>query len=127
MVDLLSQDAEALHRALDKDGAEVEVSLSRETVELMTRLVDARARGQEILVTRGDAEVTPTEAASLLGMSRPQVRKLMDQGSLDFRKVGTHHRVRVASIRAFLDAERPRRRAALAELAELQNELGLVE
>ncbi len=125
--DLLTRDAEALHRALDAAGDRIDVSLSRETVELVSRVVDARARGQEILVTRGNAEVTPTEAASLLGMSRPQVRKLMDRGLLDFRKVGTHHRIQVASIRAFLEAERTRRREALEDLADLQNELGLTE
>ena len=75
----------------------------------------------------GHEEVTPREAAELLGMSGLQVRKLTDQGALDFRKVGTHHRIRVASIRAFLDAERPRRREALEDLADLQDELGLTE
>ncbi|WP_239310330.1 MULTISPECIES: helix-turn-helix domain-containing protein [unclassified Frankia] len=70
------------------------------------------------------AEVAPTEAAVLLGMSRPQVRKLMDRGLLEYRKVGTHHRVRVSSIRAFLETERPRRREALADLAAVQNDLG---
>jgi excisionase family DNA binding protein len=125
--DLLVRDAEALHRALAGSGSEVRVALSRETAELLARLVDARVRGEEILVTAGNAEVTPTEAAVLLGMSRPQVRKLMDRGLLEFRKVGTHHRIRVSSIRAFLDAERPRRREAIADLAALQNELGLTE
>lgn len=125
MSDLLVRDAAALHRALERSGDEVKVALSRETAELVSRLVDARARGEEILVSRGHAEVTPTEAAVLLGMSRPQVRKLMDQGLLEFRKVGTHHRVRVSSIRAFLESERPRRRDALADLAAVQNELGL--
>jgi hypothetical protein len=33
----------------------------------------------------------------------------------------------VSSVRAFLDRERVRRRGALAELAEVQNELGLTE
>jgi excisionase family DNA binding protein len=127
MADLLMRDAEALHHALAKPGGEVRVALSRETAELVSRLVDARARGEEIVVTAGTAEVTPTEAAVLLGMSRPQVRKLMDRGLLDFRTVGTHHRIRVSSIRAFLEAERPRRREALAELAVLQNDLGLAE
>lgn len=127
MSDLLVRDAEALHRALAGSGAEVQVALSRETVELMSQLIDARARGEEIVVSPRNAEVTPTEAAVLLGMSRPQVRKLMDQSLLEFRKVGTHHRVRVSSIRAFLEAERPRRREALADLAALQNELGLAE
>ena len=60
-------------------------------------------------------------------MSSPQVRKLMDRGLLEFRKVGTHHRIRVSSIRAFLDVERARRSQAMAELATVQNELGLTE
>ncbi|SEE93779.1 helix-turn-helix domain-containing protein [Jiangella alba] len=127
MTEMLARDVEAVHRALDAGGDDVQVSLSRETAELLARVVDARARGQQVLVTRGHAEVTPSEAAELLGMSRPQVRKLMDQGVLDFRKVGAHHRIRVSSIRAFLDAERPRRQAALEDLADLQDELGLTE
>ena len=127
MTDLLVRDAEALHRALAGSGPEIKVALSRETAELMSQLIDARTRGEEIVVTPGNAEVTPTEAAVLLGMSRPQVRKLMDQSLLQFRKVGTHHRIRVSSIREYLEAERPRRREALADLADLQNELGLTE
>jgi excisionase family DNA binding protein len=123
--DLLVRDAAALHHALAKSGDEVKVALSRETAELVSRLIDARARGEEILVSPRNAEISPTEAAVLLGMSRPQVRKLMDSGLLEFRKVGTHHRVRVSSIRAFLESERPRRREAMADLAALQNELGL--
>lgn len=127
MNDLLVRDSEALHRALAESGSEVKVALSRETAELMSQLIDARARGEEIVVSPGNSEVTPTEAAVLMSMSRPQIRKLMDQGLLEFRKVGTHHRIRVSSIRTYLEAERPRRRGALAELADLQNELGLTE
>jgi excisionase family DNA binding protein len=110
-------------------SAELRVSLAaaRETAELVSRLVDTRVRGEEIFVTAGTAEVTPTEAAVLLSMSRPQVRKLMDRGLLEFRKVGTHHHIRISSIRAFLDSERPRRREALADLTALQNELGLTD
>ena len=127
MTDLLARDAEALHHALAKSGRDVKVSLSRETAELVSMVVDARVRGEEIVVSPANAEVSPTEAAVLLAMSRPQVRKLMDRGLLEFRKVGTHHRVRVSSIRAFLDTERVRRSEAMAELAAVQNELGLTE
>lgn len=127
MTELLTRDADALHRALDKPGDEIEVSVSRETAEWLARLVDAKARGQEVLLTRGNAEVTPAEAAELLGMSRPQVRKLMDEGRLVFRKVGTHHRVKLASIHAFLEAERVHMDAGMEEFSRLQNELGLVE
>ena len=127
MADTIARDVESVHRALEAAGNEVKVSLSRETAELVARVVDARASGQQIVFIRGDAEVTPNEAAELLGMSRPQVRKLIDQGALDFRKVGAHHRIRVASIQSFLDTERSRRRAALEELTRVQAELGLTE
>lgn len=102
-------------------------SLSRETAELVARVVDARARGQRVVFAHADEEVTPNEAAKLLGMSRPQVRKLIDQGALQFRMVGSHHRIGVTSIQNFLDEERSRRRAALGGLAHVQDELGLTE
>lgn len=127
MSDLLIQDSHALHRALEAGGDEVSVNVSRETAEWLARLVDAKARGQEILLTRGKAEVTPSEAAELLGMSRPQVRKLMDEGKLVFRKVGSHHRVKLDSIRAFLEAERLQMEAGLERFSQLQNDLGLLE
>jgi excisionase family DNA binding protein len=127
MTEVLTRDADAVHRALDKGGDEIRISVSRETAEWLSRLVDAKSRGQEVLLTRGNAEVTPAEAAEPLGMSRPQVRKLMDEGKLAFRKVGTHHRVKVASIRAFLEVERVHMEAGMEELSRLQNELGLLE
>ncbi len=127
MTELLIRDADALHRALDRGGDEINVRVSRETAEWLSRLVDAKARGQEVLLTRGHAEVTPAEAAELLGMSRPQVRKLMDEGKLAFRKVGSHHRVKLASIQTFLEAERLHMEAGMEEFSGLQNELGLLE
>lgn len=125
MARTLERDAAALHQALEASGDEIHVAVSRETAELLARLVDAHARGERVLVTA--PEVTPNEAASLMGMSRAQVRKLIDRGALDSRMVGSHHRVSVESIHAFLDAERDRRRSALADLAQLQDDLGLTE
>lgn len=127
MTETLTRDADKLHRALAKGGAEVRVTVSRETAEWMAEMVDAKVSGREVVLTNDLGEVSPTDAGQLLGMSRPQVRKLMDDGQLDFRKVGTHHRISVASIHAFLAAERERRAPILAELAQLQNDAGLVE
>ena len=55
------------------DGGEVtEVSIHRETAEWFARLIDVKARGHEVVLTRGHAEVTPAGAADLLGMSGPR-------------------------------------------------------
>lgn len=127
MTETLTRDADTLHRALAKGGDEVRLTVSRETAEWMAQLVDAKVSGRAVVLTNDLGEVIPTKAGQMLGMSRPQVRKLMDGGRLDFRKVGTHHRITAASIRAFLAAERERRAPILAELARLQNDAGLVE
>jgi len=105
-----------LRRALESSGDELSVTLTRTTIELMTQVVEAEAYGDE---------VSPAEAARVLGVSRPHVRKLMDRGDLPFRMVGTHHRIPVAELRQYQTAERRRRRAALARFSELENELGL--
>ena len=127
MTEILTRDADKLHRALAKGGDEVRVTVSRETAEWMAEMVDAKVSGREVVLANDLGEVSPTDAGQLLGMSRPQVRRLMDAGRLNFRKVGTHHRITVASIQAFLVAERERRAPILAELARLQNDAGLVE
>lgn len=127
MTDVLSRDADALHRALDGAGDEVKVSVSRETAEWLARIVDARSRGQRVVVTHCRGEVTPAEAAALLGVSRPQVRKFMDEGKLGFRMVGAHHRIPMESLEAFRAWERKQMTKGMEELSRLQNELGLFE
>ena len=122
---VLSRDARELERCLAADGDEVSVSLSRETAEFVAGVVRAKAEGNEVIVARGLDEVTPSEAGLILGMSRPQVRKLMERGALPYRMVGSHHRLQVADVTRFRDAERARRRQAMQRFTDLEDELGL--
>ncbi|MDR1798292.1 MAG: helix-turn-helix domain-containing protein [Bifidobacteriaceae bacterium] len=127
MSPVLQRDAEALHQALELDGDELSVSLSRQTVEFIAQVVDAQAHGQEVVFSRVPREVSPEDAARMLGVSRPYVRKLMDQGDLPFRMVGSHHRIAVADVTAWYTRERTRRHEAMIRFSELENELGLFE
>ncbi|MBK9560873.1 MAG: hypothetical protein IPO44_15405 [Candidatus Microthrix sp.] len=74
-----------MHQALAKVGDEVRLSVA-ETAEWMARLVDAKVSGHDVVLLNSLGDVTPTQAGQLLGMSRPQVRKLMDDGKLAFRR-----------------------------------------
>jgi excisionase family DNA binding protein len=122
---ILAQEANALQRSLAEGSKEVLVTLSRETAEFVSRIVRAKAEGQEVIVTHGLEEVTPSEAAAILGMSRPQVRKLMEKGEIPFRKVGSHHRIPLAPLAAWAEAEQTRRKIAMKKFVALENELGL--
>jgi len=123
---LMDRDVLAFEESLAQPGNEVLVSLTRKTAEYLAKITKAKAAGHQVVVSHGLDEVSPSEAALMLGISRPQVRKLMDRGLVPYRMVGAHHRIPVEALTAWEDAESKRREQALDRLADLQNELGLM-
>lgn len=70
-----------------------------------------------------DTELTTTQAARFLRLSRQYLARLLDRGALPYRMVGSHHRLRVGDLRAY----QARQRAAIREAAHLSEELGLYD
>lgn len=112
-----------------RDGRTIEVRVMRadgigeETVPLtpaaasaVGRMLAQAAAGGGVAVLAEDTELSPEDAATILGMSRPLVRRRMDAGVLPFRRVGAHRRLRLADVLALQKREAPVR-AALEELA----------
>ena len=124
MVPSVVKEAEELRKALTEEKSLIKISLSRETAEFVSQILDAKADGKEVVVTRGLKEISPTEAASMLGISRPQVRKIMDSGALPFRMVGTHHRINMKDLQQFMQTERIRQEEAMRRLVDLENDWG---
>ncbi|MCL1922624.1 MAG: helix-turn-helix domain-containing protein [Propionibacteriaceae bacterium] len=127
MTATLERDALAVQDALSQQGEQILISVARETAEKIAAWMGAEAQGQSIVTTKGLREVSPSEAASMMGISRVQLHKLLDKGIIPFRKVGSHHRIRVEAIERWLEIEDARQEKAMAELMALQNELGLTE
>ena len=74
------------------------------------------------------AEVmTSQEAADLLGVSRPHLAKLLDQGEIPSHKVGTHRRVSRAALISFSAEQRAQRSHALDELVALQESMKIAD
>jgi len=62
----------------------------------------------------GSSVVTPTQAATRLGMSRTHLYKLLDQGEILSHRVGRDRRIRVSDLANF-EAHRQRDSRELAE------------
>lgn len=127
--DALRDDLAVLDDALSSDGDEevvVTLRLPRRTARLARELIAAeRKSGAAVIPARG--EFTTNEAAVILNVSRATVMKLLSEGRLSARKVGSHHRVTAESLLAFREAEDAAQDKALADLAAFSNEAGLTE
>ena len=84
------------------------------------------------LLGAGDAEseraeklLSTQQVADILGVSRPFVVKLIDDGALPAQFVGTHRRVRTGDLETYQYKRRQKSRAAMDELVALTEEMGL--
>lgn len=100
------------------------VELPPEARTLLLRILGHMANGDAVTVVPVAAEVTAQQAAEILGVSRPFVIRLVDEGKLACRLVGTHRRLPLADLLAFKQANRAERRAIAAELTAEAQELG---
>lgn len=99
------------------------VELPASAVELLLRILDVIASGQQVVIVPQHAELTTAEAAEMLNVSRPFVVNLLEDGRIPYRKVGTHRRVRVEDVLRYKQEIDQQRAAVLDQLAaEAQEE-----
>ena len=94
-------------------------------VRMLVRILEEMAKGNAITLIPVHAELTTQEAADMLNISRPSLIQLLDEGKIDYRKVGTHRRVRFEALMKFKRQADADRKAALTELAAYDQELGI--
>ena len=66
-----------------------------------------------------------TTRANLLNVSRPYLVKLLEQGELNFTKVGTHRRIQFEDLMAYKRMRREQSERAMEELVEQAQEENL--
>ncbi len=110
---------------LDGNAKQATVKLPAPAVGLLLRILEEMARGNAVTIVPIHAELTTQEAADLLNISRPSLIQLLDEGRIVYRRVGTHRRVRFESLMQYKRQADSARRAALAELAAYDQELGI--
>ena len=112
-------------RILDGDAPQSTVILPAPAVGLLLRILEEMARGNAVTIIPVHAELTTQEAADMLNISRPSLIQLLDEGKIEYRRVGTHRRVRFEALMRYKRQADEERRAVLKELAAYDQELGI--
>jgi len=98
-------------------------ALPDELAGLVKQVLSAVAAGTPVSLSTLPDELTTTMAARQLGVSRPTLMRMIRDGELTARLVGTHHRLATADVLAAKRQRLARQRQAFDELRELEEQL----
>lgn len=100
------------------------VVVPRAAIDLLVAVLANMAAGQSVSIVPLHAELTTQQAAEILNVSRPFVVKLLDEGKIAYKLVGTHRRIRADPLLAYKREDDAHGRSAADELIELGRDLG---
>lgn len=106
-----------------RSGQDQIVKLPPTAAALLEIALGHLLQGERVAILAEDQELSPNDAADILGISRPLVVHRMDVGDLPFRYVGKHRRTKLKDVLA-LKTRLESQQAAMEALAEDAEDLG---
>lgn len=110
---------------VDKQKETKKLKLPVQALELLVAILHEMAQGNTITIVSVQTELTTQEAAELLNISRPYLVKLLEDGIIPYRKVGTKRRLLAEDVLAYKSRINKKRLKALESLAEQAQELDM--
>ncbi len=89
---------------------------------MLTKVLETLASGGSLTISAMPEDLTTTQAARLLGESRPTLMKRIRNGELGSSKAGTHHRLKTEEVLALRRQLLEERREAARKLLALEDE-----
>ena len=132
VVHVSAREVEACHRSLQEAKGKgravyfvtekgTRVVVPQELSDLLERVMQGAVTGQPLRVEPMPEQLTTTQAAELLGISRPTLMRRIRDGELPATKGGSHHRLATRDVLAArMRAEQRERRAAVEVLQRAQ-------
>lgn len=120
---LLQQAGEVTLVGLDGQS----VALPAELRDILTTVVTAMRKGQAVTLAPLGQRLTTQQAADLVGVSRPTLIKMLEDGKIPFETPGRHRRIRLSDLLAFQAVRRDAQHRVLRDLTQDAQDLDLYD
>jgi excisionase family DNA binding protein len=110
-------------KLVSSDGEEVTVPAPLFAV--LRQIAATLAQGNGVAISVVSRELSTTEAARALGMSRPTLVRLVDSGKIPSHKVGSHRRLLLQDVFSYRQRQIEQQRQAYENLMLETDALGL--
>lgn len=115
-------------RVRRKSGEDQIVKLPPKAASLIEAALGHLLQGERVALLAEDQELSPNDAAEILGVSRPLVVHRMYVGDLPFRYVGKHRRTKLRDVLALktkMDAQLAAMEALTEDAEDLRQRYGV--
>ena len=120
--------------SLRKDNPEIEIEETREKIriplnalKLLAKILKVTSQGKPISIVPIATEMTTQAAADLLGCSRPHLVKLLEEGEIEYTKIGKHRRVKFEDVMTYKKRMKAKQQELLIKIMNADEESGLYD
>ena len=128
--DALASTLEQIH----SDYPEIEINETKERIKiplnalkLLAKILKETSQGKPISIVPIATEITTQAAAELLGCSRPHLVKLLEEGKINFTKIGKHRRIKYQDVVEYKKHLKDKQRKLLIEIMKADEQSGLYD
>jgi len=125
--------AEVLEK-LNNENPEIEIEetnekirISLKALKLLAKILKVTSQGKPISIVPIATEMTTQAAADLIGCSRPHLVKLLEEGKIEYTKIGKHRRVKFEDVVSYKKRMKKEQEDLIIKIMTTDEESGLYD
>ncbi len=101
------------------------IALPKSALKQFVEILKAMGEGKRSSIVLLHSKLTTQKAAEILNCSRPHVVKLLEEGKINFTKVGKHRRILLEDILTYKQSMKAEQKKLLIEIMQFDDEIGI--
>ena len=113
---------------------EIEIEETNDRIKIPLRallllgdILKAMSQGNPISIVPIATEVTTQKAAEILGCSRPHLVKMLEEGKIEYTKVGKHRRLKFEDVIKYKQQQKKDQKQHIIDIMNFDEEKGLYD